>query len=140
MDADSAVAVAFLIDDAGGLVTVLVKVPNSQPTGTSEPHAGVEVCLQDGAVAIVEHTITGQKAHQLARTCGTELPRAFERVGGLRGDELRMGGIGHIDGQPQLGCGAGQVFVEARERGNAVAEGLGGARRQPFLPVVLPQW
>ena len=36
------------------------------------------------------------------------------------------GGIRDVDGQPEFGGGAGQVFVEAGERGDAAIEGLGG--------------
>jgi hypothetical protein len=36
-----------------------------------------------------------------------------------------MGGVGYIAGQAELGGGAGQVFVEAGERGDAAVESLG---------------
>jgi len=43
-------------------------------------------------------------------------------------DELGMDRLRDVDGQPQLG-GAGQVLVEARERGDAAVEGLGSLGR-----------
>ena len=55
MDADGAVAVAFLVDGEGGLVAVLMKVPHAQPAGGGKPDAGVEVGFEDGAVAEIEH-------------------------------------------------------------------------------------
>src|ERR1700752_3081448 len=54
MDAYGAVAGAFLVDGEGGLIAVRVKVPDPQAAGGGKPHAGVEIGLQDGAVAIVE--------------------------------------------------------------------------------------
>jgi hypothetical protein len=126
MDADGAVAVAFLVDGEGGHVAVLVKVPQSQPAGGGKPDAGVEIGFQDGAIAEIEHIVAGWKTHQLAGAGGGERVRALQRIGRLASDELGVGGIRDVDRQPEFGGGARQVLVEARERGDAAVEGLGG--------------
>src|SRR5216683_3466233 len=125
MDADGAVAVAFLVDGEGGLVAVLVKVPHAQPAGGGKPDAGVEVGFEDGAVAEIEYVVAGGKAHQLTGAGGGQRPRALQRIGRLAGDELGVGGIRDVDGQPEFGGGAGQVLVEAGERGDARLRVLG---------------
>ena len=126
MDADGAVAVAFLVDGEGGLVAVLVKVSHAQPASGGKPDAGVEVGFEDGAVAEIEYVVAGGKTHQLTGAGGGQRPRAFQRIGRLAGDELGVGGIRDVDGQPEFGGSAGQVLVEAGERGDAAVEGLGG--------------
>ena len=117
MDADGAVAVAFLVDGEGGLVAVLVKVSHAQPAGGGKPDAGVEVGFEDGAVAEIEHVVAGGKPHQLPGAGGCQRPCALQRIGRLAGDELGVGGIRDVDGQPEFGGGAGEIFVEAGERG-----------------------
>src|SRR5215472_4494484 len=125
MNTNSAVAVALLVDGESRLVAVLVKVPYAQAAGSSQAHASVEIGLENGAVAVVEHAVAGGEAHELARASSSEGAGAFDRIGRFAGDKLGMGGIGHVDGQAELGGGAGQVFVKARERGDAAVEGLG---------------
>ena len=61
MDADSSVAVAFLVDGEGGLLAVLMKVPHAQPAGGGKPDAGIEIGFEDGAVAEIEHVVAGGK-------------------------------------------------------------------------------
>ena len=133
MDADGAVAVAFLVNGEGGLVAILVKVPHAQPAGGGKPDASVEVGFQDGAVAEIEYVVAGGKTHQLTGAGGGERPRAFQRVGRFPRDELGVGGIRGVDGQPEFGGSAGETFVEAGERGDAAVEGLGG-------PWLRPSW
>src|SRR5215471_15799609 len=70
MDADGAVAVTFLINSERGLVAILVKVPHAQAAGSGQPHAGVEISLENGAVAIIQHSIASRQAHELARAGG----------------------------------------------------------------------
>jgi hypothetical protein len=120
MDTDGAVAVAFLVNGEGGRVAVLVKVPHTQPAGGGKPYAGVEVGFEDGAVAEIEHVVAGGKTHQLAGAGGGQRPRALQRIGRFPGDELGVGRIRDVDGQPEFGGSAGQVLVEAGERGDAV--------------------
>jgi hypothetical protein len=129
MNTNGAVLVAFLINRERGLLAVLMEVLDPQPAGGGEPDAGVEVGLEDGAVAEIEYLVASRKAHQLAGAGRSQRSRAFEGVGRFAGDELGVGRIGDVDGQAQFGGGAGQVFVEARERGDAAVEGLGGLGR-----------
>jgi hypothetical protein len=105
MDADGAVVVAFFTYGEGGFFAILVKVLDPEPAGSGEPYAGVEISLEDGAVAIVEHAVASGKAHELPRACRAERARAFQRIGRFAGDELRVSRIGDVDGQPQLGRG-----------------------------------
>ena len=86
MDADGAVAVAFLVDGEGGLVAVLMKVPHAQPAGGGKPYAGVEVGFEDGTVAEVEYVVAGGKTHQLTGAGGGQRPRALQRIGRLAGE------------------------------------------------------
>jgi len=62
MNADGVVGVAFLIDSESGLVAIQVKVPYVQAAGSSQAHASVEIGLENGAVAVVEHVVAGGRA------------------------------------------------------------------------------
>ena len=126
MDADGAVLVAFLVDGEGGLFAVLMKILDPQAAGGGQPDTCIQVGFENGAVAEVEHLVTGGQAHQLAGAGGGEGAGAFEGIGGFAGDELGVGRVGDIDGQAQFGGGAGQILVEARERGDAAVEGFRG--------------
>jgi hypothetical protein len=55
VNADGAVLVAFLVDRERGLLAVLMKILDPEPTGGGEPDAGVEVGFQNGAVAEIKH-------------------------------------------------------------------------------------
>ena len=78
-------------------LAVLMKVLDPQPAGGGKPDAGVEVGFEDGAVAEIQHVVTGGKTHQLTGAGGGERPGAFQRVGRFAGDELGVGRIGDVD-------------------------------------------
>ena len=63
-----------------------------------DARAGVEVELEDGAVANIQQRIPRRHPHELPRPCFRESAGLIYRVGGFARDELRMGGIGHGDG------------------------------------------
>lgn len=124
--ADGAAPVAFLVESERGLVAVLVEVAHAKAAAGAQADPSVEVRLEDGAIAVGEDALAGRQRHELARTRGGE--RAGFLAGIARGarNELRVGGVGHNDRQPELGGRTAQELVEGRERGDPPVDGLGG--------------
>jgi hypothetical protein len=95
MDADGAVLVAFLVDSEGGLVAVLMKILDPQAAGGGQPDTGIQIGFQDGAVAEIEHFITGGQALLSARLYAIPRRERGARIAeALETMNLRMQAIG----------------------------------------------
>lgn len=70
VNADRAALVALLMQADGGFVSILMEVRDLQPTAGGQPNAGVEVELQDGAVAVIENGFSRGKSDELAVSGG----------------------------------------------------------------------
>ena len=126
VDADRTSLVAFLVEAQRGLVAVLMEVAHLEATAGAESNARVQIGLEDGAIAIVDHGITCRHGHQLARPCGRQRPRFLAGIARGARNELRMRRVRHNDGQPKFSGRAAQEFEKARERGNPPVDGFRG--------------
>jgi hypothetical protein len=74
--------------------------------------SGVKIKLQYRPVSQVQEGVAGRHPHQLPRPCFRERAGFVYRIRGFACDELRMGGIGDGDRQPQLGGGTVQIPIK----------------------------
>jgi hypothetical protein len=94
---------AFDLKAQRGFVSILGEVGDVELAARRDARAGRDVQLQDGAVAQVENRISRRHPDELAHPGFGEGTGFLDRIGGFTRDELRVSGVGHGDGQPQLG-------------------------------------
>ena len=66
VEADGAAAVALLVDLDGRPALVLVEVADLEAAARVQPRTGIDVEVQDGAVAVGEQGVAGGQADELA--------------------------------------------------------------------------
>ena len=118
----------FLGEADGGPVGILAEVVDAEAAPGSEAGDRIEIELEDGPVAVIEDGITGGQAHELAGAGVRACPSFLATVGGLTAEELGIGRVGRLDGQPELGRGGLEVFEERAQGADPPVEGL---RRGP---------